>query len=306
MKKVKLVFIILHYQTINMTKQCIAQLFKTFDMSEHFIIVVDNKSPNGTGKELEKIYAKNFNIKVILAYENLGFANGNNLGFDYAKANLDFDFLIIMNNDILIQQKNFEQKIYAIYKEKGFDVLGPDIFNLKTNLHQNPLNCTPCTLDRLKILKNETENKLKHIYFYMFYTNLIKKLKHIKPQSKYDFKKEFLNCVLHGSCLIYSKKFVTKRKYAFYPKTFMFYEEEILFYECNRENFKTFYSPDIQVLHFENATTDSLFKNIIKRKKWYYTEILKSLNVFIEYIGGGTKTIYFNVFPLFNLESYRK
>ena len=130
MKKVKLVFIILHYQTINMTKQCIAQLFKTFDMSEHFIIVVDNKSPNGTGKELEKIYAKNFNIKVILAYENLGFANGNNLGFDYAKANLDFDFLVIMNNDILIQQKNFEQKIYAIYKDKSFDVLGPDIFNL--------------------------------------------------------------------------------------------------------------------------------------------------------------------------------
>ena len=53
MKKIKVAFVILHYQAIEMTIKCINSLYKTFDISENFIVVVDNASPNKSGNELK-------------------------------------------------------------------------------------------------------------------------------------------------------------------------------------------------------------------------------------------------------------
>lgn len=58
MKKIKVAFVILHYQAIEMTIKCINSLYKTFDISENFIVVVDNASPNKSGNELKNIYIK--------------------------------------------------------------------------------------------------------------------------------------------------------------------------------------------------------------------------------------------------------
>lgn len=55
MKKIKVAFVILHYQAIEMTIKCINSLYKTFDISENFIVVVDNASPNKSGNELINI-----------------------------------------------------------------------------------------------------------------------------------------------------------------------------------------------------------------------------------------------------------
>ena len=67
MKKIKVAFVILHYQAIEMTIKCINSLYKTFDISENFIVVVDNASPNKSGNELKKIYIKYDNIKIIIS-----------------------------------------------------------------------------------------------------------------------------------------------------------------------------------------------------------------------------------------------
>lgn len=49
------------------------------------IVIVDNASANGTGRELQQLYQGAENIYVILNPENLGFARGNNVGFEFAK-----------------------------------------------------------------------------------------------------------------------------------------------------------------------------------------------------------------------------
>ena len=69
MKKIKVAFIILHYQAIEMTKKCVDNLYRTFDMSENFIVIVDNASPNNSGKELLEIYSDSKNIKIIIEYK---------------------------------------------------------------------------------------------------------------------------------------------------------------------------------------------------------------------------------------------
>ena len=164
MKKVKVAFIILHYQAIEMTIKCINSLYEIFDMSENFIVVVDNASPNKSGNELVNKYINN-NIKIIISPENLGFAKGNNIGYSYCTKELDFDFLIIMNNDIIISQKDFIEKIYKLYEQNHFDILGPDIYNPNLNYHQNPLRLTPLSTIDLLDKKKYYRNRLNFIIF---------------------------------------------------------------------------------------------------------------------------------------------
>ena len=297
MKKVKIAFIILHYQAIEMTKECVDNLCRTFDMSGNFIVIVDNASPNNSGKELLEIYSDSKNIKIIRSSENLGFAKGNNLGFSFIKENYDFDFLIIMNNDIVINQSDFIEKIYNLKKYINFDVLGPDIYNPNLNYHQNPLRLQSLSMSEIKEKYANTKKQLKYFYFFYFKkklgilkNNIFSKEKQ-KKTFKYDFNREYLNPVLHGSFLIFDKNFANNRNYAFYPETFMFFEEEILDYECKLNNYKTFYSPDIQVQHLEDVSTDTMFSKEIKKEKWKLKEMLKSISIFVNYTNntGGVK-----------------
>ena len=210
MKKIKVAFIILHYQAIEMTKKCVDNLYRTFDMSENFIVIVDNASPNNSGKELLEIYSDSKNIKIIISSENLGFAKGNNLGFSFIKENYNFDFLIIMNNDILINQKDFIEKIYKLYEQKQFDILGPDIYNPNLNYHQNPLRLNPLSTTELLDKKEALQKQFKFYYFFKFKRNLgllkrkffAKKTQQTKRTFKYDNSKTYISPVLHGACLI--------------------------------------------------------------------------------------------------------
>lgn len=62
-------------------------------------------------------------------------------------------------------------------------------------------------------------------------------------------------------------------------------------YECKINNYKTFYSPAIHVIHLEDVSTDLSFKSESKKAKWKYREMIKSIEIFKNYIrtGGGQK-----------------
>ncbi len=108
-------FVILHYQTLNDTIECVDSILTNISSPNFHIIVVDNGSPNKSGRELAGIYKENPKIKVILNEKNLGFTDGNNIGFKYAKQVYDADYIAMINNDTIIQQPDF---IESIIKEK--------------------------------------------------------------------------------------------------------------------------------------------------------------------------------------------
>lgn len=132
--------VILHYLTIDDTIECIENILrlKTNNIALN-IIVVDNGSCNGTGLVLENKYKCNNNIKIILNSENVGFARGNNIGYKYGKEVKKSDFIICINNDIIIKDENFLLKILNSYKVFHFHCLGPKIISLKDNKNQNPV-----------------------------------------------------------------------------------------------------------------------------------------------------------------------
>ena len=99
-----------------------------------------------------------------------------------------------------------------------------------------------------------------------------------------DYSKEYINPHLHGSCYIFSKKFIESRTYAFNPATFLYYEEDILCYECKNQNLKMFYSPEIHIQHLEDVSTNMVYKSDYKKEEFKLKEMIKSSEVYINLV----------------------
>jgi GT2 family glycosyltransferase len=283
-----IVFVILHYLSVEMTTQCIDCIFKSFKEEEIRAVIVDNASPNGSGVALRNKYIDNEYCDVIISKKNLGFANGNNLGYQYAKDNYNPNFIIILNNDVLIMDSLFLSKIKKIYNETPFSILGPDIVSGKTLAHQNPVFSSLKDKETIKLKIKKQEKRLKFFTYYYYRDFLIKKfnlgsiLKKTNKKAKPELYKnpQMDNPILHGACYIFSDKFIKVEKYAFNPDTFLYHEEEILHAYCLKKNHLMIYNPNIFVVHLDDISTDIAFKKRYKKKKMILKNSLASLRVF--------------------------
>ncbi len=276
----KFVFIILHFCAVDSTIQTIESLrsLKHFDKSE--VIVVDNGSWDHSGLTLKNKYHGIPNIHILLSSVNHGFARGNNLGYQYARKHFSPDFIIILNNDVLMTQRDFLYRVQILYHKQHFHVLGPDI-QTPEGRHQNPHRIHPFTLkDVNRILRNRS--------IILCYLKLKRRL-HLEEQvqfiEKWDTRraaeerngvrwdKSSRNVVLHGSALIFSKDFIMREKNAFYPGTFMWMEEEILNYLCMQKQYTLLYSPSLSVLHMGGKSVDSTIGHF--DKYLIYSQCLK-------------------------------
>lgn len=80
----KMVFVVLHYLTTDDTVECVSSIRRCCADGEYQIIIVDNASPNKSGKQLMEKYEKDKDIDLLILENNLGFARGNNVGIAYA------------------------------------------------------------------------------------------------------------------------------------------------------------------------------------------------------------------------------
>ena len=283
MEKIDFAIVVLHYQTLEMTKLCIWALQNSFNDKKFKIVLVDNCSPNQTGRDLINLYKDCANIKVILSEENLGFANGNNLGYRFVRENYDTDFIAVINNDLLITQRDFFAKASEIYNEAPYWVLGPDIYSLRSNIHQNPTRLSVLSLSQLEEIKKTTRYIINHYNLNVFRQimgNLKNKFLKRKITTQNDlYQKSHVNPVLHGACYIYSKDFIKKRENAFNPDTFMYFEEEILAHEVIKSGGKLLYSPLLNCIHLEDISSDSVFRKEKNKEIWKHKNMLKSMEI---------------------------
>ncbi len=121
----RIAIIILNWKQPKLTIETISSLLKINHPSFNYeIILVDNGSSDDSLKKFNKKYKNNKLVKILNTKENLGYAAGNNFGIKYALDN-DFDFLVIINNDI-IADPNFVEEM--LKESNQFDILGPKIY----------------------------------------------------------------------------------------------------------------------------------------------------------------------------------
>jgi GT2 family glycosyltransferase len=274
---------------IEYTIECIDSIKNNINYDNQNIVVVDNGSPNNSGYILKDKYKNDTSVNIIISDKNLGFAKGNNLGYKYAKEFLNSNYIVVLNNDTVIEQEDFSDKIIELYNQKKYHVLGPDIISTRIKGHHQ----NPCII---KIFNNKDDvkryiKKLKIGYYkclFKKYTktyNLIKRLNNnanINTDNYINYDIE--NVKLHGSCLIFSKKYISENEFAFNPNTFMYMEEDILYYECKKKNYKTLYSPSLKIYHKEDISTEALIKRSVDKDIFIFKNSIDSCKVIYDIV----------------------
>lgn len=275
-------FVILHYYTIDDTKKCVDSIRN--NVKKYKIVIVDNGSKNGTGKELYDYYQNDKNIVVIINEKNVGFANGNNIGIDYMKKNYKIDFLTVMNNDVELIKCNFENNIINEYKNSKFGILGPQIMTLNGDLKTNPVEDIINTNKKVKAILTKKIIKLILCFIYLdFFVKEGNRKKIYK--NKYDNNTRYENVKLHGACLIFSNEYFKEYKHL-NEKTFLYFEEDILYIEALKKNIKTVFNPNLKVFHKEDSSTNAVTKTNHKKNMFVLKNEITSLLVLRKIIKG--------------------
>ncbi len=283
-----IVFVILHYMAIEETKQSVEYIEKNIDTEKYGIVIVDNASPDGSGDKLVQLYGNASNIKVIKTEKNLGFARGNNVGFRYSKKEWDPRYIVLMNNDVFLLEKNLIAKAEAEYQKSGFAVLGPMIMTGDGRCDINPQvpSFNSGADVRRKIRECEKDlRRYKIGYASAFYKAVRIKNVLFPGKSGREIKKDFLsraeNVKLHGCFWIFSPNYI--REYdGLDESTFLYWEEEILYKQMQHDGKKMVYLPEIKVYHLEDASTDAALTSSRKKMIFVRTEYIKSLNALLK------------------------
>ncbi len=264
---IKYVFIILHYQALDVTAACVDSILALSGSGEAAVIIVDNASGNGSGEALENRYREEERVKILLRGSNDGYSRANNEGYAMARRLYDPEFVIVANNDVEFTQKDFLERISDIYKEYSYAVLGPDILKTATGEHQSPVRRAPMGPEQIGHELEKDRWKLKHLGLLCAAKQVknaivgqrlnerIKQSVHRKARGDFDPAAAYEDVCIFGACQIFSRNYMELRDKLYDPETFFYYEEDILTRYCLDHGLKVMYHPGVQVSHLESAST---------------------------------------------------
>lgn len=275
-------FVILHYQNIDVTNECIKYLKRLKDYAK--IIIVDNCSPNGTGKILQDAYSNDNDITVILNSSNCGFAAGNNIGFKIARDELGCGVIIVMNSDVFIYDQDFLKKVEReCINHSEAAILAVDIVS-RYGGHQNPYRYHPVsTKKQKKIILRKRIGQLIYSIPVINEFILSKKPKSSTSKNVKKCVEEKRDILPHGACVIYTKNWTEKEDFCFLGGTFLFCEEEILYDYAMRMGYVIQYVPSIEVYHLEDASQEADNKTLVNKKKMQLSCEIESRKTLLRY-----------------------
>lgn len=155
----KVYIIVLNYKNYNDTIECLESLLKLRYANKE-IIVVDNASPNDSGKYLEEWVSKNKEqpIQFILNNINLGYAGGNNTGIRRALQDSNMRFVWILNNDTIVDENALDALVQKMGENPRIGVCGSKlIYNWDKNRIQGYGGIYNKWLGTVGTIKNENE-----------------------------------------------------------------------------------------------------------------------------------------------------
>ena len=136
--------IILSYNNLNLTQNCIESIRKYTNKNNYELIVIDNNSDEETVEYLRN----QDDLICIFNQENKGFAGGCNQGMKIASG----DNVLLLNNDTLVTPNWLDNLLTALYSDDDIGAVGP-ITNYCSNYQQVSLPVNP-QMDNDEFFKN--------------------------------------------------------------------------------------------------------------------------------------------------------
>ncbi len=117
----KVSVVVLTYNNLDLTKECLASLLTESVYPEWELIIVDNASSDGSREYLTEFAQLHPQTKLILNDKNLGFAAGNNVGLKVATG----DYLVILNNDTRVTPGWMTDLVRHLRRNEHLGLVGP-------------------------------------------------------------------------------------------------------------------------------------------------------------------------------------
>lgn len=243
--------VILNYKSWRDTLNEIDLCHKEIGIDYENIIVVDNASPNESKEELEK--NSQLGYRFIYSTENNGYASGNNIGLKYA-FNHGYKYALILNNDILFNDKEFLKKLLEVVdKDNKLAVVNPDVYSPSGYLFNR-------------------DAKRPNLFDYTVGMYLYKKRgRNIQDIDKYGYVYRPQGC-----CMLVDLNKLNQVDYLD-DSTFLYYEEVILAERLINKGFRCACCTNTSIIHNHSTTVKSSFElnEIIKIKNKSFSYYLK-------------------------------
>lgn len=121
----KVSIIILNWNGLEDTIECL-ESFKKVTYPNYEVIVVDNGSDGNDAEVLKEKFGDY--IQLVQNDENLGCAKGFNVGIIYALENSRPDYIMIMNNDMVVAPDFLDELVRVAEGDTQIGIVGPKIY----------------------------------------------------------------------------------------------------------------------------------------------------------------------------------
>lgn len=212
--------VVLNWNGKEDTLECLDSIHKV-DYPHYKAIVVDNGSRDGSAAA---IHGKYPDIPVIENKENLGFAEGNNVGIRYAVKD-GADYILLLNNDAIADPGLLKAFIDEAGRHSDAGIFSGKIYHYSE----------PGRLWYAGVKWNE-----KGSYFQDLSQGAMDNEKDFQQAAETDYA---------NGCAMFFKADIVKKIGFFDPIFFLCYEEIDWCYRARRAGYKCFFVPDAKIWH---------------------------------------------------------
>jgi hypothetical protein len=254
MNEAKVSIIVLNWNGWKDTLECLDSIYLS-SYNNYEVFVVDNGSTDGSADHIKK-YLKNKNKTQLIQLDtNTGYAKGNNLAISYILQNRESKYIIILNNDTIVDKEFVRQLVKTAEKDKKIGIVGA-----KNYYYNSP-----------KKIWYEGGN----IYWWLGGTVSL----HANRNSKLPCETGYV-C---GSALLI-KTIVVKKIGSFDEKFFCYYEDADLSERARKAGFLVIYEPRSFIWHKVGASSGTssfyIYTNI-RNRIWYEKKYLPVYKYYI-------------------------
>jgi len=235
--------IIVNWNSIDYLRKCVASICEQTQGLSFEIVVVDNASPAGDAKLLERELPQ---ITLIKSAENLGFARANNLGFRHSSGK----YLLFLNPDTELAGPAINLMVQGAQALPDAGILGCRLLNSDLSLQTSCIQTFPTILNQLldsDWLRRRWPNS---------------KLWGTGPLSSGSSNPAEVE-VISGACMLVRRD-VFEQVGLFTEDYFMYSEDLDLCYKTMRAGYKNYYLSAATVIHHGGKSSNPYFATQMK------------------------------------------
>jgi hypothetical protein len=226
-------FILVNWNCLAFTEQCIAAIYRTVTDVDFEVIVVDNASGDAPCQSLADHFPA---VRLILSQENLGFGGANNLAARFASGQI----LFFLNPDTILLQDAAKRACQVLETRPDAGVVGCRFLNLDGSLQLSSVQAFPSVTNQLlasRWLQQRWPSTQGKAALYVKAPDAVCEVD-----------------VVSGAGLLMRKQ-VFEHVGGFSKEYFMYAEEVDLCYRVHRAGLKVLHCGAAQVIHFGGQST---------------------------------------------------